>query len=241
MPECSEIGLVLGAAGDGELEPNDLREVAGHLRACVSCAAELSDYSTIGRELRAIAVVPSLENFTKSVLKLIEKLAVVAILAIALRSILLAPSTTRVAHPMPDAVASSQTASPSVARPAGLVDVSVDTAFGDASFDSFSHTNGRTQSGKMIVFSLPGGRTLHVQPRAMADDTIAMEVVLFDGGQTAMTADLTLKSGDTFALSGEQGGHGALLIRIRTSTAGQASRGPDYSDRSSGSRIAKAS
>ena len=79
MPECSEIGLMLGAAGDGELEPNDLQEVTHHLnRMRLVHRRAQSDYSTIGRELREIAVKPSLEGFTKSVLDVIAKLVAVA-------------------------------------------------------------------------------------------------------------------------------------------------------------------
>jgi Putative zinc-finger len=213
MPECSEIGLMLGAVGDGELEPNDLQEVARHVERCASCTGELSDYSTIGRELREIAVNPSLEGFTKSVLDVIAKLVAVALLLIALHSVIVGPLN--VARSLPETVASTQPAAP-----IRLVDVRVDSAFfADANSGSFSHTDGRTQSGKMIVFNLPGGKTLHVMPRAIAGNMIAMQVVLFDGKQTAMTAEMKLESGDTFALSGEKYGEGTLLIRISPTTA----------------------
>ena len=213
MPECSEIGLMLGAVGDGELEPNDLQEVARHVERCASCTGALSDYSTIGRELREIAVKPSLEGFTKSVLDVIAKLVAVALLLIALHSVIVGPLN--VARSLPETVASRQPAAPT-----RLVDVRVDSAFvADANSGSFSHTGGRTQSGKMIVFNLPGGKTLHVMPRAIAGNMIAMQVVLFDGNQTAMTAEMKLESGDTFAVSGEKYGEGTLLIRISPTTA----------------------
>lgn len=93
----------------------------------------------------------------------------------------------------------------------------------------------------MIVFSLPGGKVLHVRPRAVVGNVIAMEVVLFDGKRPTMTADLKLESGDTFALSGEQYGVGTLLIRISPTTAASTSRGSDYSDRSPGVRSRQAS
>jgi Putative zinc-finger len=205
---------MLGAAGDGELEPNDLREVAHHLTGCASCTGAVSDYSTIGRELRKIAVEPSLEGFTKSVLDVIAKLVAVAILLIALQSLIAGPGSVNVAR-APETVVRMQPATPT-----RLVDVRVDSAFvADASSSSFSHTNGRTQSGKMIVFNLPGGKTLHVMPRAIAGNMIAMQVVLFDGNQAAMTAEMKLESGDTFALSGEKYGEGTLLIRISPTTA----------------------
>ena len=215
MPECSEIGLMLGAVGDGELEPNDLQEVARHVERCASCTGALSDYSTIGRELRKIAVKPSLEGFTKSVLDVIAKLVAVALLLIALHSVIVGPGSVNVARSLPETVASTQPAAPT-----RLVDVRVDSAFvADANSGSFSHTDGRTQSGKMLVFNLPGGKTLHVMPRAIAGNMIAMQVVLFDGNQTAMTAEMKLESGDTFALSGEKYGEGTLLIRISPTTA----------------------
>jgi Putative zinc-finger len=239
MPPCSEIGLMLGAAGDGELEPDEMHEVARHLVRCASCTVELSDYSTIGRELRAVAVMPSLGKFTKSVLDLIGKLAVVAILAIALHSAAVLPTALQNAKAVPEVATSRPAATSSVMRSVRLVDVRVDSA--DKASSAFSHTNGQTQSGKMIVFSLPGGKTLHVRPRAVVGNMIAMEVVLFDGKRTAMTADLNLESGDTFALTGEQYGQGTLLIRISPTTATAASRGQNYSDRSPGITNSQAS
>ena len=215
MPECGEIGLLLSAAGDGELEPGNLREVAHHLERCASCTGELADYSTIGGELRKIAVKPSLEGFTRSVLDVIAKLVAVAIVMIVLHSVIVGPGSVNVVRPLPQTVAKVAPAAPT-----RLVDVRVDSAFvADAKSGSFSHTGGRTQSGKMIVFNLPGGKTLHVMPRAIAGNMIAMQVVLFDGNQTAMTAEMKLESGDTFALSGEKYGEGTLLIRISPTTA----------------------
>jgi len=215
MPECNQIGLMLSAAGDGELEPNALQEVAHHLTGCATCAVAQSDYSTIGNELRKIAVEPSLEGFTKSVLDVIAKIVAVAMLAIVLHSVIVGPNSLRISQPMPATVASR-----SPLAPTRLVDVRVDSAFvADANSGAFSHTGARTQSGKMLVFNLPGGKTLHVMPRAIAGNMIAMQVVLFDGKQTAMTAEMKLESGDTFALSGEKYGEGTLLIRISPTTA----------------------
>jgi hypothetical protein len=239
MPQCSEIGPKLTAAKDGELEPDAMREVAHHLTGCAVCIGELNAYSAIGRELRAIAVVPSLEGFTKSVLDIIAKITAVAVLAMTLHSVL--PSALRGAKSVPEVVAGKPAVSTSV-RSTRLVDVQVDSAsVADVAFGSFSRTNGRTQSGKVLVFNLPGGKTLHVRPREVVGNMIAMEVVLFDGKRPAMTADLTLESGDTFALSGEQYGDGTLLIRISPTTPAKASRGPDYSDSSSAVRAAQAS
>jgi hypothetical protein len=237
MPECSQIGLMLGAAGDGELEPQPLREVAHHVEGCAPCTSELSAYRKIGNELRAIAVMPSLEGFTNSVLKLIEKLTVVAIVAIALHGII-GRQTAQVARSMPEVAANTPPAS-AVIRTDRMVDVRVDSAFiADSAPGAFSHSNGRTQSGKLIVFSLPGGKSLHVMPRAIDGGMIAMQVVLFDGKRPAMTANMTLESGDTFAVSGEQFGE-TLLLRISPTT--NAARGANYSERSRDTRTGQPS
>ena len=230
MPECSEISLMLGAAGDGELEPTALQQVAHHLGRCAACTGELSDYSRIGRELKALAAKPPLEGFTKSVLDLIATLVAVAILAIALHGGIFSAKSTVVARSVPQIVASKPAVISGIARPKSTVEVSVDSAFVvEAGSGAFSSMKGRTESGKMIVFSLPGGKTLHVRPRAIVGNMIAMEVVLFDGKQTAMTADLNLESGDTFALTGEQYGAGTLVIRISPTTTAAASHNPQAS------------
>jgi Putative zinc-finger len=236
MPECSEIGLMLGPAGDGELEPLDLREVAHHVEHCANCTSELSDYRKIGSELKAITVMPSLDGFTKSVLELIGKIAVVAVIAIVLHSAFVSRRAAEMARVIPDAVAGRPSAS-SVAPYDRLVDVQVDSAFSDSESGIFSHSNGWTQSGKLIVFRLAGDKTLHVMPRAIDGRKIAMQVVLFDGKRPAMTANLTLESGDTFALSGEQFGE-TLLLRISPTTP---SRGQNYSERSSDIHTQRAS
>ncbi len=67
MADCSEIGLMLGAFEDGELEPHEMQEVAFHLARCASCATALGEYSTLGRELRSIVVVPPLDGFANAV------------------------------------------------------------------------------------------------------------------------------------------------------------------------------
>lgn len=225
MPACGEIGLMLSAAGDGELGPTDLREVAHHVERCPACTGELSDYSKIGRELRAIAVAPSLEGFTKSVLDVIAKLVAVAVLALALHSGILRYGAAPIAGSLPETVATGQTARPTAVRPAEVVNVQVDSAFvADTAYKSFSHTNGRTESGKLIVFKLPDGKTLHVMPRAIEGGMISMQVVLFDGERPVMTAEMKLGNGDTFALGGEKYGEGTLFIRISPTTTATASR-----------------
>jgi hypothetical protein len=224
MPECGEIALMLGPAGDGELEPGDLRQVAHHVEHCPACTGELSDYSAIGHELKALKVMPSLEGFTKSVLEAIAKLVAVVIFAIALHNGIFHPAIENVARPLPESVASRHPAPPTAVGPAKVVDVQVDSALvADQNSGAFSHASGRTQSGKMIVFRLPGGKILHVQPLAIDGGMIKMEVVLFEGGRATMTVDLNLANGSTLALGGEQFEEGTLLLRISPTATGNAS------------------
>jgi|SRR5271168_678678 len=74
MAECSEIGPMLGAFEDAELEPNEMQEVAFHLARCEPCAGVLADYSTVGRELRSLAMVPVVPGFANAVIARIDRL-----------------------------------------------------------------------------------------------------------------------------------------------------------------------
>ena len=68
--------------------------------------------------------------------------------------------------------------------------------------------------GKMIAFTLPGGKILHVQPRAVDGDMIAMEIVLFDGTRPMMTTDLKLRNHGVLIVGGPRYEEGMLIISI---------------------------
>jgi anti-sigma factor RsiW len=74
MAECGEISMLLGAFEDSELEPNEMQEVAYHLARCESCTGVLSDYSTLGRDLRSITEAPSLAGFSNAVIARVDRL-----------------------------------------------------------------------------------------------------------------------------------------------------------------------
>jgi hypothetical protein len=67
MNDCDQITLLLGPFEDGELEPHEMQDVARHLATCKSCEELLGDYNSIGRELREIVPIPSLNGFAASV------------------------------------------------------------------------------------------------------------------------------------------------------------------------------
>jgi anti-sigma factor RsiW len=74
MAECNEIALMLGAFEDAELEPNEMQEVAYHLARCEHCTSILTDYSSLGRELRSITTTPELSGFSRAVIARIDRL-----------------------------------------------------------------------------------------------------------------------------------------------------------------------
>ncbi len=93
--------------------------------------------------------------------------------------------------------------------------------FAYTTYSLVSHQDGITECGKMIAFMLPGGKILHIQPRAVDGDMIAMEIVLFDGTRPMMTTDLKLKDNGTLIVGGPRYEQGMLIISIGASTGGQ--------------------
>jgi putative zinc finger protein len=76
MAHCSEIELLLGPFTDGELEPNEMEEIALHVVACHNCKAALDDYHALGVTLRGAVALPEIAGFSAAVQKRIEQLRV---------------------------------------------------------------------------------------------------------------------------------------------------------------------
>src|SRR5229473_8225588 len=90
--------------------------------------------------------------------------------------------------------------------------------FSYTTYSLVSHQDGITECGKMIAFMLPGGKILHIQPRAVDGDMIAMEIVLFDGTRPMMTTDLKLKDKGTLIIGGPHYEQGIMFMSIGAST-----------------------
>jgi len=90
--------------------------------------------------------------------------------------------------------------------------------FGFSTYNLIGHNEGQTDCGKMIAFALPGGKILHVQPRAVDGDMIAMEIILFDGTRPMMTTDLKLRNNGTLIVGGPRYEQGMMIISIGAST-----------------------
>jgi len=76
----------------------------------------------------------------------------------------------------------------------------------------------RAKCGRMISFSLPGGRILRVAPQSFDGGMIAMELVLFDGARPVMTTDLKLMNHGILIVGGPRYQQGMLLTIIATDT-----------------------
>jgi hypothetical protein len=101
----------------------------------------------------------------------------------------------------------------------GPMDKKLRGLFGFSTYSLIGHNEGETDCGKMIAFTLPGGKILHVQPRAIDNDMIAMEIVLFDGTRPMMTTDLKLKNNGTLIVGGPRYETGMMIISIGASTS----------------------
>lgn len=91
--------------------------------------------------------------------------------------------------------------------------------FGFTTYSLVNQQEGETECGKMIAFMIPTGKILHVQPRAVVGDMIAMEIVLFDGTRPMMTTDLKLQNNGTLILGGPRYEQGMMLM-IFSASAG---------------------
>lgn len=76
MARCEDMKLLLGPFEDGELEPNEMQEVARHLAGCADCESELADYGSLAVSLRGAAAIPDLTGFATAVLRRIDDLPI---------------------------------------------------------------------------------------------------------------------------------------------------------------------
>jgi hypothetical protein len=86
--------------------------------------------------------------------------------------------------------------------------------FNYTTYHLVSQESRRTEMGKMIEFSMPGGRILHIQPRSVDGNMIAMEVLLFQGERPMLTTDLKLPTKGRLIVGGPRYEEGALIITI---------------------------
>jgi len=77
-----------------------------------------------------------------------------------------------------------------------------------------SRNDSKTSCGKMVAFTLPGGRILHIAPQEVGDGMIAMELILFQGAQPVMSTDLKLPNHGVLILGGPRYQEGMLIVFV---------------------------
>ena len=77
-----------------------------------------------------------------------------------------------------------------------------------------SHQVDRTECGRAAAFTLPGGWIVHIEPSAVRNDMIAMELMLFQGARPMMTTDVRMRNHGMLILGGPHYQQGMLIIPI---------------------------
>ena len=91
-------------------------------------------------------------------------------------------------------------------------------AFRYNTYRLISSQDRETPCGIMVPFMLPGGQILHVQPRSVVNDTIAMELALFQGPRQMMMTDLKLRNNGALFVGGPRYEQGMLILSIGAHT-----------------------
>jgi len=86
------------------------------------------------------------------------------------------------------------------------------------SYRLVSHQQDQAQCGSMVAFTLPGGEILHIEPREVDGDMVALKVVLFQGPQPTMTTEFKLRNHGVLFVGGPRYRRGMLIISINVDT-----------------------
>jgi hypothetical protein len=86
--------------------------------------------------------------------------------------------------------------------------------FSYTTYRLISHQVTRTECGRTVAFTLPGGWIVHVEPSAVRDNMIAMELMLFQGARPMMTTDVRLRNHGMLIVGGPHYEQGMLIIPI---------------------------
>ncbi|MGH7934302.1 MAG: hypothetical protein ACREQN_14235 [Candidatus Binataceae bacterium] len=82
------------------------------------------------------------------------------------------------------------------------------------------HQEQEAACGRMLSFTLPGGRILHVAPRSVDGNMITMELMLFQGPRPIMTTDLKLMDHGVLIVGGPRYQQGMLIATITATVVG---------------------
>jgi hypothetical protein len=102
----------------------------------------------------------------------------------------------------------------------------LESLFRYTTYRLISHQVGRTECGRTTAFTLPGGWIVQVEPSAVNDDMIAMELMLFQGARPMMTTDVKLRNHGVLIVGGPHYQQGMLIIPIGADAPDLASPSP---------------
>jgi hypothetical protein len=90
----------------------------------------------------------------------------------------------------------------------------LESLFRYTTYRLISHQIGRAECGRKAAFTLPGGWIVNVEPSAVRDNMIAMELMLFNGTHPMLTTDVRLRNHSMFIIGGPHYRQGMLIIPI---------------------------
>jgi hypothetical protein len=92
----------------------------------------------------------------------------------------------------------------------------LDHLFHYSTYRVVTHEVSHTGFGHTSAFTLPGGKTLDVEPIGTDGDMIRMEFMLFQGEEPKMTTDLKIMNNGIFMIGGPRYSEGTLIISINS-------------------------
>jgi hypothetical protein len=90
----------------------------------------------------------------------------------------------------------------------------LESLFRYTTYRLISHQVDRTECGRTAAFTLQGGWIVHIEPSAVRDDMIAMELMLFQGARPMMTTDVRMRNHGMLIIGGPHYQQGMLIIPI---------------------------
>ncbi len=90
----------------------------------------------------------------------------------------------------------------------------LESLFRYTTYRLISHQVDQTECGRTAAFTLPGGWIVHVDPSAVRNNMIAMELMLFQGARPMMTTDIRMRNHGMLIIGGPRYQQGMLIIPI---------------------------
>lgn len=102
----------------------------------------------------------------------------------------------------------------------------LESSFHFTTYRLVSSQQAETRCGRTMVFTLPGGRILHVEPRGIDGNMITMQILLFQGERLIMATDVKMTNHGTLMVGGMRYEQGMLITSIAADTPWGSARPP---------------